>query len=75
MLATLFFSCQNSSSILVLFRGREGSGGGAAVTTQTPGVRNKLVKKAVEKWDPPVKAPKHNKKKLNVQGVKHVLYL
>jgi len=38
--------------------GREGSGGGAAVTTPTPAVRNKRVRKAAEKWEPPVKAPK-----------------
>jgi hypothetical protein len=29
----------------------------------TPAVRNKRVRKAVEKWEPPVKAPKRHKKK------------
>ena len=43
--------------------GREGSGGGASVTTPTPAVRNKRVRKVVEKWEPPVKAPKCQKKK------------
>jgi hypothetical protein len=41
---------------------REGSGGGAAVTTPTPAVRNKRVRKVVEKWEPAVKAPKRHKK-------------
>ena len=38
--------------------GREGSGGGAGVTTPIPAVRNKRVRKVVEKWEPPVKVPK-----------------
>jgi hypothetical protein len=38
--------------------GREGSGGGATVTTPTLAVRNKRVRKVVEKWEPPVKALK-----------------
>jgi hypothetical protein len=42
---------------------REGSGGDAGITTPTPAVRNKRVRKAVEKWEPPVKAPKRQKKK------------
>jgi len=42
---------------------REGSGGGASVTTPTPAVRNKRVRKVVEKWEPPIKAPKRQKKK------------
>jgi hypothetical protein len=37
---------------------REGSGKGAGVITPTPAVRNKRVRKAVEKWEPPVKVPK-----------------
>jgi hypothetical protein len=47
--------------------GREGSGGGAAVTTPTPAVRNKRVRKAAEKWEPPVKGSKRQKKKLILQ--------
>ncbi len=48
--------------------GREGSGGGVAVTTPTPRARNKRVRnkwvgKAVEKWEPPVEAPNRLKKK------------
>ena len=43
--------------------GREGSGGGTGITTPTPAVRNKRVRKAVDKWEPPVKAPKRQKKK------------
>jgi hypothetical protein len=43
--------------------GRERSGGGAGITTPTLAVRNKRVRKAVDKWEPPVKAPKRQKKK------------
>jgi hypothetical protein len=42
--------------------GREGSSGGAAMTTPTPAVRNKRVRKAMKKWEPPVKATKRQKK-------------
>jgi len=38
--------------------GKEGSGRGAGVTTPTPVMRNKRVRKAMEKWEPPIKAPK-----------------
>jgi hypothetical protein len=38
--------------------GREGSGRGAGIITLMPAVRNKRVRKAVEKWEPPVKALK-----------------
>jgi hypothetical protein len=47
--------------------GREGSGGGAAVTTPTPAVRNKRVRKAAEKWEPRVEGSKRQKKKLILQ--------
>jgi hypothetical protein len=37
---------------------REGSGRGVVVTTQMPALRNKRMRKVVEKWEPLVKAPK-----------------